>query len=252
VRRRPAKPEPVKRSLVTRRAVRRRELTPVLLGWVVLAGLRSVSGLPSVEAGSSVPGKTERGTRSFVFERLNREYRNEVTRPAPREQGGFRLRLTSPQNRVRLTRHELFLTPLPDGSHRAALTVEFEGAGQVEAEISIAGAVSRIEDQVTVPLQSRTLEGRVRIERVPQGFLFTALELPERVTVTIESGLAGRFLQTCNLLQVLVPLDCNALGSLLSRVVFPLPDPGGSYLLPNEELTPQDRAGLEDYLRSSA
>lgn len=228
-----------------RAAVRRRELTRVLAGWIVLTGLWGVPGVPA--AGASEPAP-----RSFVFERLNREYENEVVQPAPREEGSVRLQLTSPQNRVRLTEHELRLTPLPDGSHLAALTVEFEGAAEVEAEVSIAGAASRLEDRVTVPLQSRTLHGRVTIERVAGGYVFTALELPERVTVTIESGLADRFLQTCNLLRALLPLECGVLGSLLSRVVLPLPDPGGSYLLPDEELTDGDRAALDAYLRGGS
>lgn len=228
-----------------RTAVRRRELTRVLAGWIVLAGLWGAPGVPP--AGASEPAP-----RSFVFERLNREYENEVVQPAPREEGSVRLQLTSPQNRVRLTKHELRLTPLPDGSHLAALTVEFEGAADVEAEISIAGAASRLEDRVTVPLQSRTLDGRVTIDRVAGGYVFTALELPERVTVTIESGLADRFLQTCNLLRALLPLECGVLGSLLSRVILPLPDPGGSYLLPDEELTDGDRAALDVYLRGGS
>lgn len=220
-------------------------------GWIVLTGLWGVSPVPAVEAQSALSAEPA-ATRSFVFERLNREYTNEVARPAPSEQGGFRLELSSPRNRVRMTEHELRLTPLPDGSHRAVLTVEFEGGGRVDAVISVAGTANRIEDRVTVPLQRKTLEGRVRIDRLPEGYLFTALELPERVTVSIESRLAGRFLQTCNLLRALVPLECAALGTLVSRVDFPLPDPGGSYLLSNGELTDEDRAGLDAYLRSAS
>lgn len=238
-----------------RAAVRGREPTRALAAWIVLAGLWGVPGVPAAGASepeARAPEASEPVPRSFVFERLNREYENEVVQPAPREEGSVRLQLTSPQNRVRLTEHELRLTPLPDGSHLAALTVEFEGGAEVEAEISVAGAASRLEDRVTVPLQSKTLHGRVTIERVAAGYVFTALELPERVTVTIESGLADRFLQTCNLLRALVPLECGVLGSLVSRVVLPLPDPGGSYLLPDEELTDEDRAALDAYLRGGS
>ena len=230
----------------------RRQPATVLAGWILFAGLWGAPGVPTAEAEGEEPGVVLPAARTFVFERLNREYENEVVQPVPREQGGIRLLLTSPQNRVRLVGHELRLTPLPDGSHRAALTVEFEGGAEVEAEISVAGAASRIEDRVTVPLQSRTFDGRVTIERVAGGYVFTALELPERVTVTIESRLADRFLQTCNLLRVLVPLECNALGALLSRVVLPLPDPGGAYLLPDRELTDKDRAALDGYLRGGS
>lgn len=223
----------------------------LLLGlWALLVS--PVTGSHAAEPEAGAAGAGAPASRTFVFERLNRDYENEVVQPAPREQGNLRLQLTSPQNRVRLVEHELLLTPLPDGSHRAALTVEFEGAAEVEAEISVAGAASRIEDRVTVPLQRRSLDGRVVLERVAGGYLFTALELPERVTVVIESRLAGRFLQTCNLLRALVPLECDALGSLLSQVVLPLPDPGGSYLLPDRELTVEDRAALDEYLRGSS
>jgi len=212
-----------------------------------IAGL--IVGLSLIEAGILAAAVVAPATgRTFTFDRLNREYANEVTEAQPMEQGGIRLQLTSPHNRVRLTRHELRLAPLPDGSHRAVLEVEFEGDGQVEAEISIAGVASRLTDRVAVPLQSKTLEGRVAIERTDAGYVFTALELPERVTVVIESQLAGRFLQTCKLMGALLPLDCNALGALLSHVVLPMPEPGGAFLLPAAELTDENRRSLNGYL----
>lgn len=220
-----------------------RGLLPFLCCLLVLGALPGLAApaQPAQEGGAGP-------TRSFVFERLNREYANEVTEAEPMEQGGLRVHLTSPDNRVRLIRHELRLTPLPDGTHEAVLEVEIEGGGQVNAEVSVGGAASQLSDEVTVPRQSKTFEGRVAIERRATGYVFTALELPESVTVTFESQLAGRFLQTCKLMGALLPLDCNALEALLSRVVLPLPDPGGAYLLALEELTEQDRKALDGYL----
>jgi len=197
--------------------------------------------------GASAPSPAA-DARAFVFERLNREYANEVTEAEPMEQGGLRVQLTSPDNRVRLIHHELQLTPLTDGTHRAQLEVVVQGEGQVEAEVSVAGATSRLSDQVKVPRQTHSFEGRVAIERREAGYAFTALELPDNVTVWFESRLADRFLQTCRLMGALLPLDCNALEALLSRVVLPLPPPGSSFLLPFSELTEENRRELDGYL----
>lgn len=223
-----------------------RVLVTLALGMTLLGAAPPDSPAEETATGATATGTTTE--TAFTFDKLNREYANEVTEAQPMEQGGIRLVLTSPQNRVRLTRHELRLSPLADGTHRAVLDVEFEGGGQVEAEISIAGAASRVADEVTVPLQSKTFEGRVIIRRTEAGYVFTALELPENVTVAIESQLAGRFLQTCRLMRAVLPLDCNALDTLLSQVVLPLPEPGQSFLLPTTELTDQNRRALDGYL----
>lgn len=226
--------------------------TPI--GWALLVLLLLDGGLAvatattvtTVVAQEAATGSA--GARTFTFDKLNREYTNEVTEAQPMKQGGIRLVLTSPQNKVRLIHHELRLAPLADGTHQASLDVEFEGGGQVEAEVSIGGAASQLTDEVTVPLQAKTFEGRVAIQRTEAGYVFTALELPERITVAIESQLAGRFLQTCRLMRAMLPLDCNALDTLLSQVVLPLPEAGQSFLLPTAELTEENRRALDRYL----
>lgn len=190
--------------------------------------------------------------RSFSFERLNREYTNEVTETEPVEHGGIRIHLLSPQNRVRITQHQLRLTRRPDATYRAQLELEFEGGGQVEADLSIGDATTHLADRVTVPLQHRTFEGIVTVKTTPNGYVFTALELPDQVTVRIESQLAGSVVRTCRVMGMLVPLDCGAVGALLSRVVLPLPDPGSPYFLPFEELTDRERQELDAYLQGGA
>lgn len=230
-------------------------LVLLILGFAALAGwVDSTAARTSARTPTQVDTHDARGrnaSQSFTFRQLNREWTNEVTEAAPVTQGGVTIHLTSPENRVRLHRHELRLTPLPDGSHGLHLSATFDGEGEVRARLEVGGGGSELEDQVTVPLQDTEIEGRVQIRATPDGYLFTTVELPPRAAVEIESRLAGRFTKLCNALAgPFLPMNCQALEAGLSRVVFPLPTPGETYLLPRDLLTTDEQATFEDYLRA--
>jgi hypothetical protein len=189
-------------------------------------------------------------THRFHFAGLDRTYRDESPELAPVRQGPLTIRLSSPSNTVILHHHELALTPLADGTHRARLEVELSGHGTVVADVDLSGAGSRLEDELVIPRQSRVFEGRVKISRAPEGYVFTALELPETVEVAFESRLAKTVLGTCRAMALvpLISLDCAPLEKRLSTAVIALPPPGQRFLLTDAVLSDEDRGALDRYL----
>lgn len=211
-------------------------LFPLLLG----------SFLAAAGVASEEPALTHR----FHFAGLDRPYRDESPELAPIQQGPLTIRLRSPSNTVILHRHELALTPLADGTHRARLEVELSGQGTLVADVDLSGTGSRLEDELVIPRQSKVFEGRVEISRAPGGYVFTALELPETVEVDFESRLAKTVLGTCRAMALvpLISLNCAPLEKRLSTAVIPLPPPGQRFLLADAVLSDEDRGALDRYL----
>lgn len=186
----------------------------------------------------------------FSFERFNDSYSRPNVVLAPVAQGPLTLRLSSPTNSLVLRSNRLRLTPLGDGTHRAEWTAEFLGKGWLVADYDLAGVPGRLEDELVVPSQTRTVVGRVRLGHGDQGFELTPVELPATVSVAIRSRLAGQVVGLCERMSILplMALDCAGLDGALSNAAVPLPEPGDTYLLPADRLTAEDRRQLLDYL----
>lgn len=227
----------------------------------VLPVLAALLGAPAVPA-AAAPG-TVGETESFTFAPCNRAYARPEARFAPVHQGPVTLHLASPENALSLEDHQLRLTPLADGSHRARFSARLRGEGRLVADVEMGEAVTRMEDRVTVPRQVVTVEGRVRLARggaagapgppdpaaaADGRFEITPLELPERVELDIRSDLAERLGLLCDSFALLVSLDCAPLRSALSRAAVPLPDPGETYLLPPECVDGETARRLDAYL----
>ena len=187
------------------------------------------------------------------FDRLNREYPDVAPEIQPVVEGPVTVRLSAPRSQLALRNHSLRLEPGSGGSHSADLRLEFSGRGWLVADVDVAGVSTRLQDEVTVPPQAITLQGRVRLRKVAQGYWVTLEQLPERVRVRIESGVGRQIVQVCDGVSALplTALDCPALERSLSRAVVPLPAAGESFLLENGELTPEERQRLDGYLRSA-
>lgn len=193
------------------------------------------------------------GSETFQFDRLNRSYEGFVQALLPIELGVAVVDLSSPEHVLTVHRHLATLEPAGNGQHHATLDLEFEGRGTIEAEIAIGHIRSHLDDELVVPRQRLKLEGRIELARTEQGYLITTRELDDDVEVEIESRLAGQLFSLCHqLVLVLVTMDCQALENALSRVRAPLPAAGESYLLPDEELSDDDRRTLDAYLTRSA
>jgi hypothetical protein len=188
----------------------------------------------------------------FAFPQLNRSYDGLVDQLAPVQMGPALVQLRSPEHALTIRRHLADLAPTPEGDHRVRLELDFSGWGRLEADVTLGTVNSRLADEVVVPAQSLVLEGRARLERTEGGYLITPTELPGSVAVRIESRLAQRLFSLCRPMGlVLVNLDCPALESALSSIDVPLPEPGQGYLLPDAELTDDDRARLDGYLAAA-
>lgn len=196
--------------------------------------------------GAVVPGQ-------FRFERFNRSYPEVIPEIAPIEQGPLTIQLTAPRSNLTLRSHFLRLEPGPGGSHSAELRVEFLGKGRLVADVDVAGLATRLQDDVVVPPQAATLEGRVRVTRDPGAYVITTEQLPKQMKVRIQSGIAGQVVGFCDRIPALLAadLDCERLNRLLSTATVPLPPAGESYLLEDADLTPEERSQLDAYLAGS-
>jgi hypothetical protein len=194
----------------------------------------------------SVPGQ-------FRFERLNRGYSEVAPEILPIEEGPVTIRLSSPRNNLIVRNHLLRLEPGAGNSYSADLRIEFMGKGWLVADVEVAGASTRFQDEVLVPPQALEMQGRVRMRRVRGGYEVTPEQLPRRVGVRIQSGVGRKIVNLCDGVSALpfTSVDCASLEQTLTRAVVPLPAPGESFLLEDADLTPQDRQQLDGYLRGS-
>jgi hypothetical protein len=216
-----------------------------LVGLVVVAALVSGSGLlvPECEAAEAAP---------IVFPSLNGKYSMNGTQIEPIRRGALTIHLSSPSNVLVIRGHSLELEPLPDGTYRSRVTVEFQGKGDLVARFETPNGTtsSPMQDELVVPRQTLELEGRVRFHRVPDGWEVTALELPEMTRIDIRSRVAISLVTTCEQLAAFLGLDCAGLDQALSRVEVPLPEPGTVFFLEEADLTPEEARRLDDYLGS--
>jgi hypothetical protein len=191
--------------------------------------------------------------REIVFPRLNRTYENLVGELPPIQQGPFTVRLSSPRQTVLLRSHRVVLAPGAGGAHAGRLELEILGKGWLVGDVEAAGLTTRLQDELQVPPQTLRLDGRAKIEREADGYRITPLELPKRVEVTIRSGMVNDLVGWCDRLSAMPfsTLDCSGLEHALDKVPVPLPPAGESYLLPDAELRPEDRAALDAYLESA-
>ncbi|MCH9651066.1 MAG: hypothetical protein K0U98_22780 [Deltaproteobacteria bacterium] len=201
----------------------------ILLGWPVVAA--------------------EEG-EDFHFDLINGVYNNPNPDIAPVRRGLVTIQLRSPSNEVELMSHQLNLQPLDGGVHRAFLTLEVAGEGQLEADLIISGVSTDLEDDVQLPHQTLFLEGQIRLQRVDKGYEVTVVELPAEIKLKIRSRLATSLVETCKRFSMLIPLGfgCSELERSLAEAAVPLPEEGENFLLSDDLLTAQDRQQLEAYL----
>jgi hypothetical protein len=168
----------------------------------------------------------------------------------PVRRGGLTIRVASPEHRVTVHRNRLTLSRDGDGPVDASLEVEFQGEGQIVADLVSAGLENRIEDRVTAPRQSVAAWAKVRFERDEGGYLMTVVEAQPKVDLEIRSDLAGRLVAFCRVFEKLplIPVDCAGIETALSVVTVPLPGPGEQFLIPGERLTAGEKAFFDRFL----
>lgn len=184
----------------------------------------------------------------FSFAALNRNYRDLVQELEPFQVGPASVLVRSPQHLLRLVSHSASLSPASAGGLDALLRVEFQGAGQIEADIEMTGLNTTVRDALVVPRQIVEVRGRLSVAQTEGGFLVRAIELQPSIQVQIESELAARLFRICRPMGlVLVSLDCRELERALTQLDVPLPQ-DESFFLADEEISAEERAALLRFL----
>ncbi len=186
----------------------------------------------------------------FEFGSLNRSHDRLAADIAPIESGAVVVRLSSPRHLLTLISNRVVLRPLASGVYDLALQLEFSGSGQLIADLDVSGMRSKLEDELVVPVQKRTVVAKVQIARSASGYLLTPVELPTRFEVSIESRLGAQLVSVCKGLSAfgLLPLSCAELERSLSLVAVPMPAPGETYLLETDRLSAAERSAVDAFL----
>lgn len=216
--------------------------------WIVIL----VLGLLAVGSDRSGAVPAAREGKVFVFDRFNRSYEDLKPEIPPIRQGLLTIRLSSPRHRIVLERHRLQIRPDGGGDHDASVQAEFEGSGDLIADLDLGGLTGRLEDQVEVPPQRKSIRSKVRLEPSEQGYRLTVIDAPEPIVLEVRTGLADRLIQWCQLMSW-VPasvLDCTGLNLKLTTITFPLPA-GESFFIRSADLTAREREEIDAYLKAA-
>jgi hypothetical protein len=168
---------------------------------------------------------------------------------APIQEGPLSIQLSSPSHRLTLHRNRLVLTPGADGDPDVWVGAEFEGAGDLVADLEGGTLATQLRDHVVVPRQVVQLRGKARVTRDAESYRLRVLEAPPSVPVRIRSGLIDRCVAVCRGLGLLAVVDCGRLERALSTVQVPIRSDQAILRLPNARLSATDRAYLDRFVR---
>lgn len=210
---------------------------PRRLGLVGLLGLL-VAATPAPPAGPGVE-----------LAHLNQTYANLELGLAPIREGPLSVQLSSPRHRMTLHHNRLVLRSNGSGDPDAWVEAEFEGAGDLVADVGSGSMTTRFQDHVLAPRQVLRVRGRARILRDAEGYALRVLEAPPSVPVRIRSGVVGRCVALCNGLGLLAVVDCGRLERALSTVQVPLDAEQATVRIPRAELSLTERAYLDRFVQ---
>lgn len=212
--------------------------------------MRRLTVVLAAAAAGLVAAPAAGATLVFELERYNRAYPGLSAEPEPIERGPLSVRLSAPRFDLEVLANRLELRPAGGCRHRGVLRGRFTGDGELLAEVELGNIPARFEDRVRVPEQERQIEARINVEPAAGGWTVTLEELPETVTVEVESELAGSLVAFCRRLSMFVAGDagCGLLERSLSEPRLRLPEPGTRFLVRRDELVEEERRRLEAYL----
>lgn len=201
----------------------------------------------------SQPGKTSTLDRDFQFKELNHPYKDVLPPLAPVTQGPLTIQLRSPHQTLDLIDNEVHAHPNGDGTHQLFVDLEIAGRGELIADMSLAGMKQTLHDQVELPRQRKRIVATVRIHPTTDGYEITTVRLPTEVSVAIRSGVGDRIIRWCNRMAMIpfFAIDCDGLTQSLQTAVIPVPPPGGTYLLPGDQLSAEERGQIDAYLAAN-
>jgi hypothetical protein len=221
----------------------------VLAALISLAAPFSIPGASRLAALPPAPG----GPQQFRFEKLNRSYSDFVTELAPIGEEGMSVLLRSPTQTLVLRDHRIRLTPVgtvPDGVFMGEIELDVQGKGALVADVTMGPIARQLTDELVVPPQTLRLAAKVRVRRVADGYEITPEQLPRSLEVAVQSKTINQILALCDQAATLSlgAIDCSGLDRALTRPAVPIPGGGGAFHLGDENLTDDDRAGLDAVL----
>ena len=177
---------------------------------------------------------------------LNGVYEDLDSNLEPIRQGSLTIRVSSPEHRLTVHGNRLQLSTRGDGTVDAAIEVNFEGHGQLIADVDGFG---RFTDLVDAPRQTVLARGNVRLARAADGYLFTVVSADPTVQLEVKSGVAGQIVSACRAASMIpfVNLPCDGLETALGYVNVPMPPAGQQFLLPAAEMTAAEQAILDRF-----
>ena len=178
---------------------------------------------------------------------VNGVYENLDSDLQPIRRGSLTIRVSSPEHRLTVHGNRLSLERDGDGTVAASMEVDFEGGGDLIADID---GLGRFTDVVKVPRQSVRAQGTVRIARDEDGYLVTVVDADRFVLMDIESGMAREMVDTCRALAMLpfISLPCGSLETALATVSVPMPGPGEQFRVRAADLSSSERAFFDRFL----
>ncbi|MEO8274583.1 MAG: hypothetical protein ABI639_00075 [Thermoanaerobaculia bacterium] len=217
------------------------------------AALVTVAGLfaavaPPVAAQTFTPTPAD-----FRFESLNRSYTDFIHELSPIEEGGMTIQLTSPSQTLLLRDHRIRLYPVsaePDGEFSGQVELDVQGKGGMIIDLAMGPIARRITDEIVIPPQTIRLAGRVRIQRVGDGYEVVPERLPKTVEVTMQSKGINQILALCDQAATLTmgAVDCSGLAAALTKPGIPIPGGDLTFHLGDDVLSAADRARLDALL----
>ena len=205
------------------------------------AALLAFAALPALAAAPVSPGSIEIG-------HLNRSWTGLAAEATRVEEGPLSVRRRSPENRVTVHRNRLVLAPRDGGDPDARIEAEFEGEGQLVADVGDGSFATTFTDRVSVPRQTVRIAGRARVTRDADAYHLTLVDGPASAPVEIRSQAIARVLALCGEIGWLAALDCGRLRASLTTVHVPLGDRERSVSLPRKELSAEERAYLDRFV----
>ncbi len=177
---------------------------------------------------------------------LNKVYRDLDSDLEPIRQGPIVIHVSSPEHRLEVLGNRLRFSANEDGTVGAAIEVDFEGSGQLIADVEGFG---RFVDQVEAPRQTVRAAGTVRLSPTDGGYLMTIVTVEPSTEVQIKSQLAGQIVGVCEAAALipLISLPCDGVAAALETVRIPLPAAGSQVLVPSDEMSSELKAYFNHY-----
>ena len=187
--------------------------------------------------------------RGVEFAYLNQTHADLDLELAPIREGPLAIQLSSPSHRMTLHRNRLVLRPSGSGDSDAWVEAEFEGSGELVADVGSGSMSTRFRDHVVAPRQVVRLRGKAQVTRDAESYTLRVVEAPPSVPVHIRSGVVGRCVALCNGLGLLAVVDCGRLERALSTVHVPIDAERAELRLSRAELSPALRTYLDRFAR---